>query len=94
MPSVTGVEEETNDPEDLSWDKSPPTPTVTPQQDRLSKENIPQATVSKNFVQPASFYGQLPKKQLIGPLLAFCTVKKLSFTLILGTIRTLTARWS
>lgn len=69
LPSITGVEEETYDPDDVSWDSSPPTPTVSLKQDRSSKkENIPQVTVPKNFIPPASFYGQLPKERLNGPL--------------------------
>ncbi|KAF8557976.1 hypothetical protein OG21DRAFT_1494290 [Imleria badia] len=68
LPSVTGVEEETSDPEAVSWDKSQPAAVVTLQQDHLSKkENIPQVTVPKNFVASASFYGQ-PKKRPSGPL--------------------------
>lgn len=75
LPSVVGVEEEPSDPEDLSWDRPSLTSTVDIQRDHLLKENIPQASVSKNFVPPASFYSPMPKQLSIGPLLAFCTVK-------------------
>ncbi|KAG8213764.1 P-loop containing nucleoside triphosphate hydrolase protein [Butyriboletus roseoflavus] len=69
LPSITGVEEEASDPDDVSWDRSPPTPTIAARQDCSSKkENIFQAPVPKNFVPPASFYGQLPKKGQNGPL--------------------------
>ncbi|KAN0090963.1 P-loop containing nucleoside triphosphate hydrolase protein [Tylopilus felleus] len=64
LPSIIGIEEETSDPEDVSLDAI-----VIVQQDRPSKkENIPQATVHKHFVPPASFYGELPKKRPSGPL--------------------------
>jgi DNA repair and recombination protein RAD54B len=69
LPSITGVEEETKDPADVNWDRSPPTSPVVLQQKHLSKkENIHQAQVSKSFVPPTSFYGQLPKKRLNDPL--------------------------
>lgn len=75
LPLITGVEEEPSDSEDHGWDRSARTPTVALQQDRLSKENIPQATAPKHFVSPASFYGQLPKKEPSGPLLALWNVE-------------------
>ncbi|KAG6378110.1 P-loop containing nucleoside triphosphate hydrolase protein [Boletus reticuloceps] len=69
LPSIAGVEQETSDPEDVSWDRSPLTTVVTPQQDHLSKkENIPQVAVPKNFVPPTSFYGHPPKKLPSEPL--------------------------
>ncbi|KAF8441415.1 P-loop containing nucleoside triphosphate hydrolase protein [Boletus edulis BED1] len=69
LPSIAGVEEETSDPEDVSWDRLPLTTVVTPQQDHLSKkENIPQVAAPKNFVPPTSFYNLPPKKQPNEPL--------------------------
>ncbi|KIK99085.1 hypothetical protein PAXRUDRAFT_823120 [Paxillus rubicundulus Ve08.2h10] len=68
LPSITGVEEEIADPGADGWEKSPSTTKAILQQPRSSKENVPRATSPKDFVPPASFYGQISKKKPNGPL--------------------------
>ncbi|KIJ67587.1 hypothetical protein HYDPIDRAFT_127687 [Hydnomerulius pinastri MD-312] len=73
LPAITGVEEQVADPEvdDAEQPTSPSNLSSLLQARSATKENVPQATSlqpPKEFVAPASFYGQVPKRKPNEPL--------------------------